>query len=559
VTPLGRIGATFRPEVGRLLLGTALLAVSAGASVAGPILVAHALDVDVGNRDPHGLAIRTGLYVATVVIGLVASLGSRIALEIAAQGAMRRLKLALFEHLVDHDVAVHDALPSGSLIGRVQGDVEALRVLFVEVVLALPGDVVLMAGILVVLLVQAREIALPVLLVGPAWLALFGLFRWIAPPFFVRQRERVSELTGALAETVRSFPAMRALGRHRWAGDRVAALVRRARSADVLAHLQPIWYFNGAQTIRGVATTAVLVWGAILVARGQATVGLLVLGVTYLRQLFQPLMRLSNQLATLERARASAVRVTGLLETARTVVDPPSPAPWPGLRRELRIEAVSFAYAPGTPVLQEVDLVVPAGARIGVVGATGSGKSTLVDLVLRFRDPDQGRITVDGVDLRALRLAEIRARTALVLQEVRLLPGTVLDNLGGDAVAARRALDAIGLDVPLDRPVDEATLSRGERQLLTFARSLVGDPELLVLDEATSAIDPTTEHRVQEGLDRLMRGRTVVIVAHRLDTVRTCDRICVMHRGRLAEVGTHDELVSRGGIYATLVRTQEAA
>jgi ABC-type multidrug transport system fused ATPase/permease subunit len=220
---------------------------------------------------------------------------------------------------------------------------------------------------------------------------------------------------------------------------------------------------------------------------------------------------------------------------------------------------VSFAYDAGVPVLRDLDLAIPAGAKVGVVGATGSGKSTLVDLVLRFRDPDAGRITVDGVDLRDVALDEVRQRTALVLQEVRLLPATVRENLGGDPVAARAALDALGLDWDLDRVVDERTLSRGERQLLTFARALVGDPELLVLDEATSAIDPATEHAVQVALERLVRGRTVLVVAHRLDTVRTCDFLCVMAHGRLVEQGTHDELVQRGGVYAALVRVQEAA
>jgi ATP-binding cassette subfamily B protein len=270
-------------------------------------------------------------------------------------------------------------------------------------------------------------------------------------------------------------------------------------------------------------------------------------------------MRLSNQLATLERARASAVRVSELLDERPRVQDPADPVPWPGLRRGLALEGVTFGYVDGVRVLSDVDLRIPAGAKVGIVGPTGAGKSTVLDLLLRFRDPTIGRVTVDGVDLREVALADVRRRTGLVLQDVRLLPGTVLENLGDDPVAARRALDALGVELPLDRVVDDSSLSRGERQLLTFARALVGDPDLLVLDEATSAIDPRTEARVQEALERLMVGRTVVIVAHRLETVRACDRIYVLQAGAVREQGTHDELVARGGAYAALVRLQAAA
>ena len=220
---------------------------------------------------------------------------------------------------------------------------------------------------------------------------------------------------------------------------------------------------------------------------------------------------------------------------------------------------MAFSYVDGVPVLKGVDLSVPAGARVGIVGATGSGKSTIVDLVLRFRDPDRGRVTIDGIDVRELSVADLRRRTALVLQDVRLLPGTVLDNLGGDPVRARAALDALGVPLALDAPVEEGALSRGERQLLTFARALARDPDLLVLDEATSAIDPETEDRVQRALDTLAEGRAVMIVAHRLETVRRCDRIYVLREGVVAESGTHAELVARGGLYATLVRLQDAA
>lgn len=558
-SPLLRLLPLFGPHRLLLAAGAGGLVLSSALSVAAPVVLADAVDTDLANGDAAGLIRRSAVYAALVVANLAVTWGARVALETSAQRAMLTLKERLFDHLLGHDVAFHDRTASGSLIGRVQGDVEALRVLFVEVLLALPADALLAVGMVAVLVVRSPGVAGPVLAAIPAYAALLWVFRRVAGPYFLAQRQVLSRMTGALAETVRTMPALRALGRNGWARDRAVGLVKEAARADLMAHLQPVWYFNTALAIRAVATTAVLMWGAGLVATGDATVGGLLMALAYLRQLFAPLMRLSNQLATLERARASAVRVAELFDDAPRVVDPPSPVPWPGLRRAIRFEGVGFHYLEGTPVLRSLDLELPAGARVGIVGPTGSGKSTVLDLVLRFRDPVSGRVTVDGVDLRDLSLADLRRRTGLVLQDVRLIPGTVRDNLGGDPVAARAALDALGVTLPLDQVVDDTVLSRGERQLLTFARALVGDPELLVLDEATSAIDPRTEDRVQRALQKLMEGRTVLIVAHRLETVRDCDRIVVLRGGEVLEAGSHDELLARNGTYAEMVRLQEAA
>ncbi|MEZ4237910.1 MAG: ABC transporter ATP-binding protein [Myxococcota bacterium] len=545
--------------LGQLLAGVVGFAVSSATGVAAPLLVARAIDVDIAHRDADGLLRRCAALAAVLAVGWVAALASRIALERAAQRAMLDLKTALFDHLLDHDVALHDRLPSGSLIGRIQGDIEALRVLFVEVLLAAPADAVLLVGMILVLGHEAPTLVVPVTAVLPGWAALFWLFRRIAPRIFLAEREAVSHSTGVLAELVYALPAMRAMRRDGWLAERAAEQVRVQARAEIRSHQQPIWYFNSVQALRALGTVAVLLWGAWQVQRGVVTVGLVVMALSYLRQIFQPLMRLSNHLATLERAQASAGRVAELLDTAPTVVEPPGAAPWPGLRQGLVLDHVSFAYLPEVPVLHDVVLEVPAGSRVGIVGPTGSGKSTVVDLALRFRDPVAGAVRIDGVDLRTVQLGALREHTALVLQDVRLVPGTVLDNLACDEARARRALDALGVDLPLDRVVSDGTLSRGERQLVTFARALARDPALLVLDEATSAVDPETEARVQRALERLLAGRTVLIVAHRLRTVRTCDRIYVLRDGRVVEAGSHDELLALDGAYAALVRVQEAA
>jgi ATP-binding cassette subfamily B protein len=247
------------------------------------------------------------------------------------------------------------------------------------------------------------------------------------------------------------------------------------------------------------------------------------------------------------------------LDDEPAVVDCESPVQFPTLKSSIEVEGLSFSYEPGVPVLTDLTLSIQAGSNVGIVGATGSGKSTLLNLLLRFRDPSVGRITFDGLPLSEIALDSLRRSTGLVHQDVLLFPGTLLDNLGGNRELAQGALDLLGLELSLDDNLSLGgqNLSRGERQLITFARAIVGDPSLLILDEATSAIDPATEGRIQLALSAIVEGRTTVTVAHRLATVRSCDRIFLMSQGALVESGTHDELLQVGGEYANLWRLQE--
>lgn len=559
--PLIRLAPLFAASGRLLTIGTVGLVAGTALMIAGPYIVAQAIDVDLASGDRAGLARKALLYLALLggQIGVV--YGSRIALEIAAQRAMLQLKEDLFDHLVGHDLAVHDRHPSGKLITRVQGDTEALRILFVEVILSAPADLLLFVGMFVVMWVSSPQVALLTFSVIPPYIALFVLFRKVAPPRFLAVRKVKAVLTGFLTEHLRAMPTLQAFDRERWANERSEELNERVYRAELSSHLQPVWYFNSVVLIRSLGIVFLLWVGAGLVSAGTITVGVLVMGLGYLRQMFNPLFRLSHQLASLERARAAAIRIAEILDTPRTIADPAEPTAWPGLVEAVQLEEVGFHYTEGTPVLRGMSLTIPAGQHVGIVGATGAGKSTVLNLLLRFRDPTAGRVTVDGVDLRDIAVADLRSRIGLVLQDVHLFSGTVRENLGGDEGAMERALRTVGVDLPLETVLqDGATnLSRGERQLLTFARALVHDPELLVLDEATSAIDPRTEARVQAALERLQEGRTTITVAHRLATVRGCDRIYVLGRGGVVEQGTHEELMALSGLYAALHDLQRGA
>lgn len=537
------------------------LVAAAVANLAGPLLVARAIDIDMASGDRVGLAWTAAGYVGLLVVGLAATWASRVGLEVVAQRAMLRLKNRLFGHLVDHDLSFHDTHPSGSLITRVQGDTEALRVLFAEVILMVPADLVMFAGMFGVVSWTTPQMLPVVFAVVPVYVILFWIFRKVGPPYFLAARAVKAQLTGFLAEHLRAMPILQAFGREAWARQRAETLNAEVFRADMMSGLQPVWYFNTVVLSQRFAMVATLLIGGAMVSEGTLTLGELVMGIGYLRLMFRPLMRLSHQLSTLERARAAAIRVAEIEDTEAQIRTPEAPAPWPGLSDALRLEQVGFAYVEGTPVLNDIELVFPRGSNTGIVGATGAGKSTVLNLLFRFRDPTSGRVTVDGVDLRQLNLTELRQRIGLVQQDVHLFPGTVLDNLGGDAEAAARALSVVGLQLKLNQGLLDggANLSRGERQLLTFARALVADPEVLVLDEATSAIDPETERMVQGALERLVQGRTTVTVAHRLSTVRKCDRIYVLAHGQVQEVGTHQELLALGGLYAALAQLQGVA
>ena len=584
-----RLMTYLRPYRGRAVL--ALLAIVAGvaAQLAQPVLVKRAIDDYIATGDLSGLTTVALLYLGTLVGAFVAEFVQMTTLQMVGQRIMYDLRRQVYDHLQRLDVAYYDRNPVGRLMTRVTSDVDAINDLFTSGVVSVFGDVLSLAGIIVVLVTLDWRLALLTFCVLPLILIVTQWFRTHVRQSYREVRTWVSRLNAFLQEHLTGIGTVQLFRREAAAVGEFDRVNREHRDAN----LRSIYYyavFYPAIELIGAMSTALILWfGGGWVLAGTVTIGTLVAFIQYAQRFFRPISDMSEKFNLLQAAMASSERLFALLDTPVTVKDagtgdrvpgtesvaavtarrPAAPKPKAKAGR-IEFDDVSFAYVPGIDVLKHVSFVVEPGQRIGLVGATGSGKSTIINLLLRFYDVTSGRILLDGVDVRDMPVASLRSHFALVLQDVYLFSGTVAGNirLGRadiDDQRVREAASAVHADAFIrelpqgyDTPVAErgATLSVGQKQLLSFARALAFDPQVLVLDEATSSVDTETEVLIRDALHVLMEGRTTMAVAHRLSTIQDMDRILVLHRGELREAGTHQELLALRGIYHRLYPLQ---
>jgi ATP-binding cassette subfamily B protein len=566
-----RVVPLVRPHAGKLALAVALLLVSVGADLAGPIVLRRLIDTEIAAGSREGIVRSAVVYAALFLVATLANYVQVVVLARTGLAIVTGLKRTLFHHVLHLSLAFFDRNSPGRLLSRIESDAERLQSLFADVSISLLRTFVLLGGALAVMFSADWRVTLAVLAFAvPVAAATTLYFRWMRG-LYRSVRSIVARITGFISEYVQGVPVIQSFGYERRASERLASLNREKLVAERRASFSEyaLWGSLGAIEVLAIVLLLVLASGRIVGAA--MTVGTLVLFVEYTRRIFRPLAEFSEQLGFIQRAFASADRVFAILDTPTRTPDRPGaaesvPADW----REVAFEDVSFEYDGGTRALHGVSFRIRRGERVALVGLSGGGKTTITNLLLRYYEPTSGRIAIDGTDLRDFRQRAWRARVGLVLQDIHLFPGTVAENLRalgdpGDAAALDRAVRTVGADeviarLPrgLDEPLAEggANLSMGERQILSFARALVHDPDLLVLDEATSSVDPGTERRLQASMDRLLAGRTALVIAHRLATVVSADRILVVHGGRLVEEGTHAELHARGGIYRDLFDLQ---
>jgi ATP-binding cassette, subfamily B, multidrug efflux pump len=548
-----------------------LLLLQSGLALVGPRLTEQALDVAIPGKDMGLLGLLAGLYVATLLLELTAEYGGLLLTTFVGQRVMYDLRMEIFAHLQRLSVSYFDRNPVGRLMTRVTSDVETLNELFSSGVVTIFGDVFTLLAIMAMMLVIDVKLALVTFAVIPlVWLTA-AIFRRSVRDAFRDIRYRLARLNAYLQERLSGMRVVQLFGREEASAERFAELNRE----HLAAHLRSITiyaiFFPVVEVLTAVAMALLLWYGGLRVLDGTLTVGILAAFIQYTRRFFQPLQDLSEKFNLLQSAMASSERVFALLDEPVTVPEPASPRPLPRpLRGEVRFEGVWFRYSADGPwVLRDVSFVASPGKTVALVGHTGAGKTTVVNLLLRFYDPDRGRITVDGVDIRELTTADLRSAIGFVQQDLFLFTGDILHNLTLGAPitvdAARRAAERVGADRFIERLPSGyghrlgergRNLSVGERQLLSFARALALDPRILVLDEATSSVDAEAEAQIQRAIAELMAGRTSLVVAHRLSTILHADEILVMHHGEIRERGTHRELLAAGGLYERLYQLQ---
>jgi ABC-type multidrug transport system fused ATPase/permease subunit len=567
-TIVRRFGPLLAPHKRRLAAGLGLLVASIGADLAGPLVLQRLVDVDIPSGSARAVLGSAAVFLALFLVARAAGFAQVVVLARMGLAVVTDLKRRTFDHLLDLSMEYFDRNPTGRLMSRVESDAERLLALFSEVGGALAGTALLFAGTIAFMFAaDARIAAGVVVLMLPIFVSNVFYIRYLRK-FYGRGRKVYARISSFLAEYVQAVPVVQVFALEGRARERLAERNRTKLETEVATAFREYPYWGALQAAEVGIVMAILYFGSRAVLGTRMSVGTLVLFVEYARRLFQPIVQFSEQLNFVQRAFASADRVFGILDTPSRTPDGPGardevPRGW----RELRFEDVSFGYGAGAAkALDGVSFTVRRGERVALVGASGGGKTTIASLLLRFYDPTAGRIALDGEDLRAFRKRAWRRAVGLVLQEITLFPGTVAENLrvfaegvtdeqvarALDAIDARELVDRLPRGLATDVAEGGANLSTGERQLLSFARAVLRDPEILVLDEATSSVDPATERRLQRSLEKLLADRTSIIIAHRLETVRRADRIIVMQGGRVAEEGTHAELYARGGLYRDL-------
>lgn len=557
-----------------------LLMLSSATAMVGPYLTKVALDDAVPARDARLLAVLAGLYAASVVLVFLFQYAQALVATWLGQRVMYDMRAQVFRRLQQLDLRFYDRNPVGRLMTRITSDVETLNELFGSGVVTVFGDLFILVFIVAAMLWMDAGLALVTFSVLPFVIWSAFVFRSRIRGAYREIRVRLARLNAFLQERFTGILVVQLFNRERADLGRFKSL----NNDYLAAHLRSITYyalfFPVVEVFTSVALALIVWYGGGLYVQGAVSVGVLAAFVDYARRFFRPIQDLSDKYNLLQGAMASSERVFRLLDREPAVADPPNPVALPsGAPGEIRFENVWFAYdgadgVDGAPewVVRDLSFVVAPGEKLAIVGHTGAGKTTVINLLMRFYDPQRGRILVDGVPIRRLRASELRSRIGLVLQDVFLFSQSAEYNvaLGSEEIGERdvtRAIEAVGAGPFVERLAAErrrelgergAGLSVGERQLLSFARALAFDPDVLVLDEATSSVDSQIEARIEEATDRLMEGRTCLVIAHRLSTVQNADRILVLHHGRLAEEGSHQALLAAGGLYRRLHELQFA-
>jgi ATP-binding cassette subfamily B multidrug efflux pump len=565
-----RLIGYLRPYRKQVFIAFLLLVLDAAFETVPPLLTMLAIDKYIAAADAAGLAVVAAAYVLTLAVKFATEFIQALMLQRTGQRIMFDMRMEIFTHLQNLSPSFYDRNPVGRLITRVVTDVDVLNELFSSGLVSVFGDVFTLLGIIVAMLLLDWRMALMTMTVLPFIALATAVFRSKARDSYRRVRIAIAKINAFLNEHITGMSVVQLYNRERKSAARFAAINEEHRLANMDSVLAYSWFYPVVELLSSIALGLIIWYGGGRLLLGAMELGTLVAFIQYSERFFRPIADLSEKYNILQSAMASSERVFSLLDT-RVDISSPANAVLPATAPmgDIEFKNVWFAYDKENWVLRDVSFRVRPGESVAIVGHTGAGKTTVTSLLLRFYDVQRGEVLLDGRNVGSLDLGYLRRTFAVVLQDVFLFSGTLESNIRlGSEIPKERIVTAArdvnltpfieSLPDGLDHEVNErgTTLSAGQRQLLAFARALAHDPQVLILDEATSSVDTETEIQIRQAIDRLMQGRTSIVIAHRLSTIQKCDKILVMHKGRVREVGTHQELLAQRGLYYKLYQLQ---